>query len=229
MVDNQIIPKRNKAMFYTTKSLKTKIRLINESLENIDDEINLNEIDYATLDEIIYRLEISALSCRYAIATSDYNNEEFNYNMNEIYSMNYPIDIEFKDKTLTIKTPVIFRNNRNYKMFIRNFMLADYVSLAMKKWCLENNFDLKNAIELPLVIIIQRNAYKWNRSKYCDNDNLEGGKIINEIIINQLGYSDSARNMTTITTYKKVDTIEEDCTKFIIFSKNDLINHLNEI
>lgn len=229
MTTNNNIPRVNKAYFYTVDGLKTKLQQINNDLDKLYDEAPLDEIDPEELNDIIYKLEISALSCRYAVATSKYPQLETDVSLEELASMNYPVTVEFNNKTLTVTTPIVFRNYHDKKNMVRNFMLASYVEYALKRWQNGSKTDLKQMIECPLVVIMQRCGYKWSNSKYCDNDNLESSKIINKIVIDGLGYSDNARNMTIITTFKQVDSPEEDCTKFIIFGRSNLTDHMHEI
>lgn len=230
MTDERIlIPSINKSYIHTINQFKARLKVINNWLDNVYDDTLLNEIDPEELGEIIYRLETLALSCRYAIATSTFPIEDEKVPLAEFAALNYPVSVDFSNETLTVTTPISFLNYHQKKNMVRNFLLSSYVEFALRKWQKDKNIELYNLIDHPIIVIMQRCAYKWNPSKYCDSDNLESSKIINEIVIRGLGYSDNARNMTVITTYKEVNSEEENCTKFIVFARKNLSKHVTEI
>ena len=103
-----------------------------------------------------------------------------------------------------------------------------YVCSALNTWQNQNNIELFRSLQVPLIAMIIRKSTTFNRQKICDNDNLENGRIINEIF-DALGFSDNALLMDIHSCFRLVSSEEKEGVDFIIFPLNLLEKHLDLI
>ena len=211
------------------------INSISSNYKNICDDLNdyncfdkIADLNEELLDKIIYKSEKIALSCRYFLENKEDYISEKQQEIKEKNLSNLPVEIDFKDKTLRIKTPLTFKRFYRDGSLKENYILMNYIKSSLIIWQKNNNFDLYRSIKSPFIILIKRKSNVYDRKKICDNDNLENGRIINEIV-EALGYTDNAIQMDLISSYRYVDDVNESGMEFVIFSNEDLENHLNEL
>ena len=215
---------------YTTcKEVGFALKEVNGYLEEKDE---LEDLSFPELKRSIYRLEKSALSMRKACEKRSFEDLKFTKNADEMDEFlrenvygNLPVSVEFKDKTLKISTPLLFKNDKDSKENLKyNYQFQEYVSIALEKWKKENGL-LIYKIKAPYVVLIKRFAPRFVHTKHVDNDNFEAGRVIN-LITSALGYSDNCAVCTTILTY---EIAKKEGMEFVIFAKEDLKNHLSQL
>lgn len=209
--------------------MKKSVKRVSDILDENSDKNSPVYISKSDLSSLVYECELLALSGRKFIEIAEKNVEIQSKDFEFSYNKNLPVSVDFSDDTLRVFTPLTFKRFYRDKSMKENYQLMNYVSAALKEWSEKNKFDLWHRVKLPLVVVIKRKSHKWTRSTIPDADNMENGRIINEIIINTFGYSDNAMNMTIINTFKIIPESEPEGTEFIVFSKDSLGSHLNDI
>ena len=192
---------------------------VSESLEKLGED---------KLDDVIYRAEKLALSCRYALentgkeyAFSSGNNSETDHDI-------HGVSVVSDDGTLRIRTPFTFKRAYRDGSLKENYILMNYVRAALTKWQNETQTDLFRIMKAPLTVIIKRCGPYYDRRRICDNDNLENGRIINEIFA-ALGYSDNALMMDLISIFRIKEDMKDFGMEFIIFPSAELREHIGEL
>lgn len=213
--------------FNNVNGIASGISNINESLDGYDRFDTLDKLSSDDLDNIVYRSEKIALSCRYFLEKKEKEYEEFSENLDGLFNKNNPVSISYSNKTLRVFTPHTLKRMYRDDSLKENYTLMNYVKAALREYENENKLDLFRTINSPLILIIKRKSTEWNRMKICDNDNLENGRIVNEII-NALGYSDNALMMNVYSCFEKVNDEKDAGMEFIIFAKSDISEHLND-
>lgn len=129
----------------------------------------------------------------------------------------HPVSVTYHDGKLIIKTPYTFKRFYKNRTLKENYLLMFYIRAALIDWQNETKFDLFQAIETPAVLTIKRKIARWKPNELCDNDNMENGRIANEIV-DALGYSD---NVMTLSVFSCVEISEDAGMEFIICSEAD--------
>lgn len=199
--------------------IKKAISHIEKSITNYEDYDSIAEVSEDDLDNILYRSEKLALSCRKAMEYKENDDIENGNNIIRKSDEDMPVRVEFDDNILKIYTPFTLKRMYRDGSLKENYVLMNYVCAALKKWQEDNNFDLFMSINLPLDVYIIRRKMKWNRNSICDHDNLENGRIINEIFL-ALGYSDSPKNVDLHCMFRFVDKPEDEGMLFLIKNRD---------
>lgn len=146
----------------------------------------------------------------------------------EIALKNLPVSVKFENKILTVHTPYVFRRAYGKDYTMTNFLMANFVNLALKKWLIDNgkydNLDdyYHDNLDEKLVVIVTRYTKKYNRNDICDNDNIETGRIINTIFSN-VWRSDSAQYLDYYVRYRETDDETKWGTEFKVMSQEKVI------
>lgn len=145
-----------------------------------------------------------------------------------IKSQDSYIKVSFEKDVLRIQTPITFKRFNSNKNVKQNYLMFDYVNAALKNWEKKNNIKLKQLIEAPCIVVVKRKLVQFNKTRICDNDNMEVGRIVNAIFDNLL-YSDNARNMDLFSCYRNCKTKNEEGMEFVVFAKKNLYSNLQEL
>lgn len=193
--------------------------------ENEDKSLGLmSEND---LDEVIFRSEKAAVSCRKIKEIRAMNDEVLiesdEENKNAFHDTSAEIRVEFDGKILKIMTPYTFKNKYEKANHQANYLLQLYVRNALIRWQKENSVDLFHALTPPLILEIKRKTLSKTRS-VADNDNIENGRITNTIM-NVLGVSDNWHNMSLYSCVEPVNDPDDGGMEFIIAEKETFFAH----
>ena len=218
---------------YDLSSKYNDITSIQKSIEivlNITEKYNkfdtIETMSFDEIDNIIYRLEKGALSCRSALENKKNINIIDDINIDMIHKYNNYVAVDFKDNCLKITSPFTFKRAYRDNSLKENYILMNYIKAALTEWENNNKMSIFRSLKAPLIAMIVRKNTTFDRTKICDNDNMENGRIINEIM-NALGYSDNAKTLSIYSTFKIVENESECGMDFIIFSKNDLNKYIH--
>ena len=209
------------------KDLDQAVNRLEKILLDYGDQSSLNDLEITELSSIIYNTEKIALSCRQAIEEKEIVDEDYydeDYLKNCI--MNLPIDVDYSNEILKIKTPLTFKRMYRDGSIKENYILMNYVKAALSNYSTTNK-ELYHSVNVPLVAIIKRISTSFSPTKICDNDNLENGRIINEVM-SALGYSDNANVMDIYSCFRLCEDENESGTEFI-FVKKDNFNDVFEL
>ena len=209
------------------KDLDQAVNRLEKILLDYGDQSSLNDLEITELSSIIYNTEKIALSCRQAIEEKEIVDEDYydeDYLKNCI--MNLPIDVDYTNEILKIKTPLTFKRMYRDGSIKENYILMNYVKAALSNYSTTNK-ELYHSVNVPLVAIIKRISTSFSPTKICDNDNLENGRIINEVM-SALGYSDNANVMDIYSCFRLCEDENESGTEFI-FVKKDNFNDVFEL
>lgn len=202
------------------KDLDQAVNRLEKILLDYGDQSSLNDLEIAELSSIIYNTEKIALSCRQAIEEKEIVDEDYydeDYLKNCI--MNLPIDVDYTNEILKIKTPLTFKRMYRDGSIKENYILMNYVKAALSNYSTTNK-ELYHSVNVPLVAIIKRISTSFSPTKICDNDNLENGRIINEVM-SALGYSDNANVMDIYSCFRLCEDENESGTEFIFVKKDN--------
>lgn len=191
----------------------------------------LDSMKKSELSEIIYRSERVALSCRNALENSkesEENEDDFDSKVIEKYLENDSISVSFSDNTLRIKTPFTFKKFHEPANRISNYTMMIYVRNALQKWQKDNKTDLYRIMKAPVTVFIIRKGPTYNSRKICDNDNLENGRIINEIF-SALGYTDNAVQADLFSCFRAEKSYSDFGMEFVVFPQSEIYAHIAEI
>lgn len=167
----------------------------------------LNEMDFETLSRMTFCAEKTALSLRYAMNECD---KEMQISKGYLGNEESNVSVKFEDDILIIHTPFLFKRGQRKDNTKYNYLMSNYVRLALENWKKENKIDnLKEILSVPMTVFFVRRAEKYNRKYHCDADNLEVSSIINEIFAYETGYCDNALNMDFYSAFR----IEKDVKK----------------
>jgi hypothetical protein len=106
-----------------------------------------------------------------------------------------------------------------------NYILMNYVRAALIRWQEENGADLFQTLKPPLTVMIIRKGPAYDRQKICDNDNLENGRIVNEIM-EALGCSDNAMVLDLYSCFRITEDAEDFGMEFVVFPREDFARSL---
>ncbi|MBR0417877.1 MAG: hypothetical protein IJI66_01765 [Erysipelotrichaceae bacterium] len=199
--------------------INNALKHIDESLKKYDRYDGPEKMTYDDLDNVIYRAEKIALTCRAALEYKEKTMGVFDKKEEKKYSENLPVSVNFNDGILEIRTPFTFKRMYREGSAKENYILMNYVRAALIEWQEKNDTDLFQIIKPPFDVYIIRRKMKWNSLQICDHDNLENGRIINEIFM-ALGYSDNARNVDLHCQFRLADKEEDEGMLFIVKSRN---------
>ena len=202
--------------YETTGELKRSAQKIISLLEEISDETSLENVSEPIADAIIFSAEKIDLSLR----SAQENRADDDPFIDETPAGNQPVTVEFDGRKLTVKTPLTLKRSGIKANDKFNYMLMNYVRAALRQWQEENNFSLYKAIDWPVTAFIIRKGNGYKIRKICDNDNIENGRIINEIF-SALGYSDNVRIMDIYSKYECAASRSDIGTEFILVPKRD--------
>lgn len=201
---------------------------INSIQEILSGNEELSELTYDELNSLVYVCEKVALSARNAIEKYG-KTEEINSTTDEYDFKTNPVKVKLNDNILQIKCPFTFKRFYKKQNIKENYLFMNYIKSALKTWAKMNKKDLKTLFKNQLSVLIIRTGNHYNRTKICDNDNLENGRIINEIF-DAIGYSDNAKQMDLYSCFRENSNTKEYGMTFIVCNRSDfykIINHLN--
>lgn len=135
-----------------------------------------------------------------------------------------PVSITYNKEIMIVKTPLTFKRKWVMSKMKNNYMLANQLKYALKKWQNEHG-SLYNSLNPPYILLMKRVDVSFNIYKICDNDNLENSRIIN-VMTQALGLNDNAIEMDLISTFKLTDNPNEVGSEFYIFEKKNLKKYL---
>lgn len=216
--------------YNSCKEVEGSLNQMKRILSNYEEQSSLENLSKEDLNDLIYRSEKIGISCRKSWENQEFFEEiskENDINSLENLFKNYKISVDFSNKILKISCPLTFKKEKpkNHKW---NYMYKDYIKLSLKKWQEENDFNLDKSLETPIVIFMIRKGIGFNRSKICDNDNMENGRIINEICT-VLGCSDNAMQMDLISCYRPVQNIDDCGMEFLVVERNNVESVLKQV
>ena len=202
--------------YITVEDVRRSLAKLGEIISGYNSENELNSISNDDASDIIYLAEKIDLSVRDSYESETENDEE----TRKIATENLPVSVQFDGVRLTVKTPLTIKRAGRSQNEKHNYMLLNYVRAGIKKWQKDNDICLYKSLDWPLVAFIIRKGKSYDFRKICDNDNIENGRIINEIF-SALGYSDNVRIMDLYTKFEVVSSPEEVGTEFILVSKKN--------
>ena len=206
---------------YSLTDIKKGIQKVQKEIEKSD--IELKDLSIETLNNMIYLFEKSSLTCRKIIEKYDKSQQELEGISIENDDLYNDITVEFDGKFLSIKCPFTFKRFFKKESLKYNYVFMKYIKIALINYQKEHGIELKDYLKPPISVMIIRNGYKFNRAKICDNDNLENGRIINEIF-DVLLQSDNANNMDLYSCFRANTEQEYYGMEFIVCSQKDFMS-----
>ena len=238
MFKNATVKRRGKTMkqsswvYSTVKETRQTLKSVDNIFLNYNEDCSYKDCEFDDMKQALYRLEKLALSLRNGMIECTCNGakawamkQDYDDYVRNICFADLPVSVNFDGKTLRVKTPITLkRSNAKAKENLRqNYNLQEYVRLALEKWQ-EENGSIFHKIKSPYVILVKRIGDEYAKDQ-CDNDNFEGGRIIN-MITSTVGYSDNASVCDMYFTWKQGS---EPGSEFVMFAKSDLPFHLAEL
>lgn len=222
-------------LFYLSSDADASLNRVKNILESNAESQNLSSFSYEELDEMIYRLEKISLSCRQAIAEKETPKQLFRNGMfyeipaeekPELLSdsLDYKIEITFQNNEMHIKTPFTFKRISNRKSVKENYILIQYIQKKIQKWK-DQNEEVFSFFSFPFVVVMKRNVQKFDRFSLCDNDNMENGRIVNEIF-SVFNASDNVLEMDVFSCVRMVENSKDCGMEFVVFPQKDIRNHI---
>ena len=202
--------------YETVGELRDSLIKAVELLGSISAEEPLESLPESIVNDIIYAAEKADLSLRCAsekqaemqpeIITKDIDQQ--------------PVAITFDGRMLIVKTPLTLKRSGIEANDKHNYMLMNYARAALEQWQDQHGLSLYKSIDWPVVAFIIRKGNGNIIRGICDNDNLENGRIINEIF-GALGYSDNVLIMDLCSKYEPAESKADIGTEFILVSKKE--------
>ena len=212
--------------FKKISDIAAQAKAINTILENKNGSESISALSGEELSDIIFRSEKIALSSRSALEKNEKEIEETGLNFDPVlsfyYQKNLPVRIDFHDSELHVFTPLTFKRFYKKSNMQENYTIMNYVNASLNIWKNESGTDVLSEMSGPFICMIIRKSNTWKPNKICDNDNLEIGRIVNEIFGNFLCSTDNAMTMSVYSTFKLVQDEAECGMEFIVFPKADL-------
>lgn len=190
-------------------------------------EDSLTTLPTPELSEIIYQGEKIALSCRKAIEGKGNEGDYILEENTELSTKDIPVEVTYNEGILRVKTPLTFKRMYRDNSLKENYMLMNYVDIAIKEY-VEKNGTLFDKVDAPFVGIIKRKSNSYHQNKICDNDNLENGRIIN-LIASAIGHSDNPMVMDIYSCFRLCKSEEETGMEFIFTSYDKFKAIINEL
>jgi len=100
------------------------------------------------------------------------------------------VEVTLENGILTIHTPFTFKRAGNKSNDRANFVFMNYIRAALKQYQYLNKIRLSDYVEKPFVFVIKRITDNAGINALCDNDNVENGRIVNEVC-KAIGSSDN--------------------------------------
>ena len=220
-------PYDNPYNYYSTSQLKSSINSSKKIIENYDNDLTISEISYEDLNEIMYFCERISLSCRYALGEIYEEDGIWSEEAKVYFEKNFNVYVQFSNQNLRVFCPLTFKRWGRTKSLKYNYTLVQYIKAALISFQEQTGFSLLHSIPLPLcTFIVRRTTHK--NSKVYDNDNMENGRIINEIFT-ALGYSDHPLNTDLFCHFEITDDPEKEGMEFIICSQSETNNIINSL
>ena len=107
--------------------LLSAINIISESVNKYDRFDDLEEMSFDDLDNIIYRAEKIALSCRCSMEKKEKTSDKIEEKYSDLFIKNNPISISFDGKTLRIFTPFTFKRMYRDDSLKENYLLHPWL------------------------------------------------------------------------------------------------------
>ncbi len=202
--------------YETVGELRDSLIKTIEMLGKINAEESLENLSEAIVNDVIFATEKADLSLRCA-------SENRTKTQPEIITKDIdqqPVAITFDGRMLIIKTPLTLKRSGIEANDKHNYMLMNYVRAALEEWQDIHGLSLYKSIDWPVVAFIIRKGNGNKIRGICDNDNLENGRIINEIF-GALGYSDNVLIMDLCSKYEAAESRSDIGTEFILISKKE--------
>ena len=201
--------------------LKNFIKNSNDKLENYDDDTSMFDIKPSDRNDVIFYCEKVALTLRKSLQNEE-NIDVFFDNIDDdffddYYSSEFRVSFDKEEKTFKIFSPLTIKNGFEKRNLKHNYTLMSYVRASIIRWKNENNIDLFHILKPPFILKISRKVLNVN-SSVCDNDNIENGRIVNEIM-NAIGYSDNPNNVSLFSTVELVSDTNDVGMEFTLFEK----------
>lgn len=215
----------------TAGQLKILNDKIGDFLSPYDDSTPASEIDPEDLNEALYRSELFAVSCRNAMEEDERNDADLMNSDSLMLSEDVPaeiVSVNYFDHLLQIETPLTFFRFTKTKKDPRNYMIGTYIKAGIIKWQKEHQFDLSEAMDPPLVCAIIRHSPDSKIRRLCDNDNLENGRIVNEIV-NALGQSDNPAVLDLISCVRPAEKKGRYGMEFLVFPRSEINKRISLI
>ena len=215
----------------TVGQLRILTKRMNYYLADYGDEEPLKDVDLNDLNEALYRSQLFSNSCRYAMEKSEKtfaSAEDFNSVTPSEDIPDSVVSVSFDGHILRIHTPFTFFRFTKSAHDPRNYQVIIPIRAALIKWQKENNFDLHGALTPPLTSAIIRHSVDDNPGRLCDNDNMENGRIINEIA-NALGVSDNPFVMDLISAVRKETDGQKQGMEFLFFERREIRRYIDEL
>ncbi len=209
------------------KEIDTTLQVCGRLLKRHGQFDLLTDLSEDELNEIIYRTEKSALSCRAALETRHREGVYTRSGNAHSGSDTGGVRVEFDGRTLRVHTPFTFKRFYRDSSMKENYILMNYVRAALIKWQEENGTDLFQALKPPLTVMIIRKGPAYDRQKICDNDNLENGRIVNEIM-EALGCSDNAMVLDLYSCFRITEDAEDFGMEFVVCPRSDVGEYLTD-
>ncbi len=202
--------------YETVGELRDSLIKTIEMLGKINAEESLENLPESIVNDVIYAAEKADLSLRCA----NENRKETLSNSTENLLEEQPVEVSFDGKKLIVKTPLTLKRSGIEANDKHNYMLMNYVRAALEQWQDKHGLSLYKSIEWPVIAFIIRKGNGNKIRGICDNDNLENGRIINEIF-GALGYSDNVLIMDLCSKYEPAESKADIGTEFILVSKKE--------
>ena len=202
--------------YETVGELRDSLIKTVESLGKINAEESLENLPESIVNDVIFAAEKADLSLRCA-------SENRTKTQPEIITKGIdqqPVAITFDGRMLIVKTPLTLKRSGIEANDKHNYMLMNYVRAALEEWQDKHGLSLYKSIDWPVVAFIIRKGNGNKIRGICDNDNLENGRIINEIF-GALGYSDNVLIMDLCSKYEPAESKADIGTEFILVSKKE--------
>ena len=216
------------ALHHYIKEIATTLTVCERILKRHSQFETLTELSEDELDEIIYRTEKTALSCRSAWERKEKDPlQEADGDIEETDDC-HGVSVDFDGRALRVRTPFTFKRFYRDGSMKENFILMNYVRAALRKWQEEHGTELYRVLKPPLTVMIIRKGPVYDRRKICDNDNLENGRIVNEIM-EALGMSDNAMVLDLYSCFRVEEDMDDFGMEFIVCSRSENAEYIRNI
>lgn len=200
-----------------TKGTVTNLKHAEKILESAQDFSDLTRDE---LNEITFICEKSALNCRAALAGKREMSPSINLDLNMQPESQYHVSVTYENNVLIVTAPLTFKKYHSGKYLQENYTLSSFVKLELLKH--QDQLEkIRKQMEGPLVVVIMRIVLHASSRALCDNDNLENGRIVNDIF-DFLNQSDNVSNMDLYSCVRECERPDEQGMKFIVFQQKNI-------
>lgn len=218
--------KSNCDYFYkSVGNIKNLNKEINRIASKYKDDTPIEKMSFNDADHLLFMAEKLGVSIRELVDEYPFEQgiEDVTY---KFVTPDYPIKVSFENNILRVKTPTTFKRMFRDNSLKENYVLMRYVKNAIYTFQQNEGIDIKHKLELPLTMLLVRRSLKFSQSIICDNDNLENGRIINEIM-KVLGYNDSPKELDLHCCYRTCEKKEDVGMEFIVGNQKDILELLS--